>query len=213
MNRATLTLFAGTLALAACAIPIENVGTGTPGTTQVYRIDRMDLAAVQFRMVDSMNALRRRHAAPAVKLNSQLNAAAETHSRDMLRQNRPWHFGSDGSSPLERIKRAGYTGKLLGENISESFETELQTLNAWMEAAETRDVILDRAARDVGFSWAQDTNGKIWWTLITGTTAAPRQVVAQVAAVTTVPDGAAPADPASDGVPEGGFSAEQFLNQ
>ena len=46
----------------------------------------------------------------------------------MLRQNRPWHFGSDGSSPLERIKRAGYTGKLLGENISESFETELQTL-------------------------------------------------------------------------------------
>ena len=72
---------------------------------------------------------------------------------------------------------------------------------------------LSKDALNMGFSWHQEENGKIWWTLITGTTAAPRQVVAQVAAVTTVPDGAAPADPASDGVPEGGFSAEQFLNQ
>ena len=37
----------------------------------------------------------------------------------MSAQNRPWHFGSDGSSPLVRVQRAGYRGKLLGELISE----------------------------------------------------------------------------------------------
>jgi uncharacterized protein YkwD len=46
-------------------------------------------------------------------------------------QNRPWHFGSDGSSPLDRARRAGYTGTLLGELISETFESEVETLAAW----------------------------------------------------------------------------------
>ncbi|MEM9971281.1 MAG: CAP domain-containing protein, partial [Pseudomonadota bacterium] len=103
-----------------------------------------------------------------VNLSSQLNAAAETHSRDMSVQNRPWHFGSDGSSPIDRVARAGYQGRLLGENISETFETELQTLSAWMESQETRQVILDSRATDIGFAWFQEPSGKIWWTLILG---------------------------------------------
>ena len=55
----------------------------------------------------------------------------------MARQNRPWHFGSDGSSPLDRVKRAGYPGMMLGENISETYETELETLSAWMQVGDT----------------------------------------------------------------------------
>jgi len=83
-------------------------------------------------------------------------------------QNRPWHFGSDGSSPLQRVARTGYQGFFRGENISETYETELETLSAWMEEKGTRDVILDPGATDMGFSWFQEPNGKIWWTLVTG---------------------------------------------
>ena len=86
----------------------------------------------------------------------------------MHAQNRPWHFGSDGSSPLERVKRTGYPGKMLGENISETYETELETLSAWMQVPDTRAVVLDPAARNVGFAWFQEPSGKIWWTLVTG---------------------------------------------
>jgi uncharacterized protein YkwD len=118
-------------------------------------------------MLDSVNALRQAAAAPAIQLNAQLNAAAATHSRDMSVQNRPWHFGSDGSSPLDRVARTGYTGSVLGENISETYENELQTLTAWMEEASTRAVILDPKATQMGFSWFQEPNGKIWWTLVT----------------------------------------------
>jgi len=84
-------------------------------------------------------------------------------------QNRPWHFGSDGSSPLERVQRVGYTGRFLGEVISESNDSEIETLRAWMDQPDTRVVIMDPAASDMGLAWFQEPSGKIWWTLVTGT--------------------------------------------
>ncbi len=159
MKRVFLILMAATLALAAACTPTPENGGGS-----AYRIRNAD--KVQLRMLDSVNALRQAAAAPQVQLNAQLNAAAATHSRDMSVQNRPWHFGSDGSSPLDRVMRAGYTGTVQGENISETYENELQTLTAWMEAPSTRAVILDPKATNMGFSWFQEANGKIWWTLV-----------------------------------------------
>ena len=102
-------------------------------------------------------------------LFSGLSAAAAAHSRDMSLQNRPWHFGSDGSSPIDRINRVGYAGKLVGETISETYESELETLAAWMDETGSREVILDKRAVNMGFSWYQEKGGKIWWTLEMGT--------------------------------------------
>ena len=81
---------------------------------------------------------------PPVELDARLNAAAATHARDMSIQNRPWHFGSDGSSPIDRVRRVGYEGQLVGETISETYETELETLAAW---------IRKRRARAAKISW------------------------------------------------------------
>ena len=72
------------------------------------------------------------------------------------------------SSPLGRAQRAGYGGKLLGELISETFETELQTLSNWMGQQDTREVLMDARATDLGFAWFQEQNGKIWWTALVG---------------------------------------------
>lgn len=134
----------------------------------VYRIDGKTAAQIPFRLLDSVNALRGAKAAPPLAFNAALNAAAATHSRDMSVQNRPWHFGSDGSSPLLRVQRVGYTGKLLGELISETFQTELETLSAWMGQPDTRSIVLDPVAREIGVAWFQEPNGKIWWTMLTG---------------------------------------------
>lgn len=138
------------------------------GGSGAYRLGSGDTGRVQFRMLDSINALRSASGAPTLQLDSRLNAAAATHSRDMAVQNRPWHFGSDGSSPIDRVQRVGYAGRLVGEAISETYETELETLAAWMDDPATRAVILDSDAREMGFAWFQEENGKIWWTLITG---------------------------------------------
>lgn len=177
------------LTLAACAAPpAPAVGDDGRPLPKLYRIRANDTAKLQFRMLDSVNALRAAQGAPAVELNPQLNAAAATHAQDMSLQNRPWHFGSDGSSPIDRLARVGYQGRLVGENLSETYETELETLAAWMEQNDTRRTILSPQAREMGFAWFQEDNGKIWWTLVMGDpTDAPLIPAANPSATRLVP--------------------------
>jgi uncharacterized protein YkwD len=168
MFRIVATLLVAGLTLAACAPEPSPLGADGRPLPKAYFIKKGDEARVTYSLVDSVNTLRQATRAQRLTLNPLLTAAAATHSRDMAVQNRPWHFGSDGSSPLERVRRTGYQGAMLGENISETYETELETLSAWMDSPDTRAVILDPAARDIGFAWYQEPGGKIWWTVVTG---------------------------------------------
>lgn len=173
MRISSLALVA-TLFLSACAStsppPIGSDGKPLP---RAGKISNRDANQIPFRMLDSVNVLRGNAGVGPVAFNAQLNAAAATHARDMAVQNRPWHFGSDGSSPIDRVARVGYTGQFRGETISETYETELETLAAWMENPDTRNVIMDASATEMGFSWFQEDNGKVWWTLVMGAPSNP----------------------------------------
>lgn len=164
MTRPILLLITGIFLLAGCAPGPVTDSSGN----RTYGLNNGSQGQVQLRMLDSINALRTANGLGQVSLDSSLNAAAETHSRDMARQGRPWHFGSDGSSPVVRVFRAGYAKRMLGENISESYETETETLTAWMSLPETREVIMNKQAEDLGFAYYQQPDGKIWWTLVMG---------------------------------------------
>ena len=165
--RVTLTL--GLLLLMGCPQNIgSNLEPGARPLRPVYVIKPADAARIQYSILDGIHSLRRAGGLQTLIFNAKLNAAAATHARDMSVQNRAWHFGSDGSSPLDRMERVGYDGTLLGENISETFESELETLAAWMETPATRTIILAPKAQEMGFSWYQEPGGKIWWTLVTG---------------------------------------------
>jgi len=162
-------IFAAVLTLSACeSSKPPQLGTDGKPLPRLYRISNNDSARIQYGMLDSINALRLAAGAGTLELNPMLNAAAEAHSRDMSAQNRPWHFGSDGSSPIDRVRRVGFAGQMLGENISETYETETETLAAWMTQDDTRNVILDKRATQLGFAWYQEPSGKIWWTAVTG---------------------------------------------
>ncbi|NHB75975.1 CAP domain-containing protein [Rhodobacter calidifons] len=167
MNRRIFLLAGAGLTLAACgtasAPPLGADGKPLP---RVYKMGSP--SEVSFRFLDAMNTLRSARSLRPVAFDASLNAAAETHARDMSVQNRPWHFGSDGSSPLVRAQRSGFNGRLLGENISETYETELETLSSWMAQPDTRVVIMDPLATRLGFAWYQEPGGKIWWVMMTG---------------------------------------------
>ena len=156
------------LALAACTPTTPTLGSDGRPLPRVYKINPGDEQVVSFRLLDSVNTLRAARSLQPLAFDARLNAAAATHARDMSVQNRPWHFGSDGSSPLLRVQRSGYTGRLVGELISETYETELETLSTWMAQPDTRAIIMDPAARMMGFAWFQEPSGKIWWTMVTG---------------------------------------------
>jgi uncharacterized protein YkwD len=169
MDRRLFLLQGAALGLAGCTSSAPTIGADGKPLPRVYKISGADERNIPFRFLDSLNTLRAAKALPPLAFDAKLNAAAATHSHDMSVQNRPWHFGSDGSSPLVRVQRSGYTGRLLGELISETYETELETLSAWMGQPDTRVVIMDPLARTLGFAWYQEPAGKIWWTMVTGT--------------------------------------------
>lgn len=169
MDRRSTLLLGLSAAVAACIrapeVPLGSDGKPLP---QVYAIQSGAESTVAFRFLDGANALRRAKGMSDLAFNAELNAAAATHARDMAVQNRPWHFGSDGSSPLGRAQQVGYRGKVLGELISETYQTELQTLSDWMGQQDTREVLMDPRGRDLGFAWFQESSGKIWWTALVG---------------------------------------------
>lgn len=163
MIRALLASFATVLLLVGCTTtPTDKDGR------QVFWIKARDAAGIQLRHVDAVNVVRQAQGLAPVQLSSQLNAAAATHAADIARQNRPWHFGSDGSNPIERVARTGYPGRMLSENISETFENDVETLEAWLRDPVTREGILHPDARFIGLSWKQEGNGKIWWVQVLG---------------------------------------------
>jgi uncharacterized protein YkwD len=168
-RRLALTLLAGTAAAACAPVVPPDIGPDGEPIPQGRRLSAAEQRQAPFRAQDSVNALRAGAGLGPLALDDNLTAAAATHSRDMSLQNRPWHFGSDGSSPIERARRAGFQGQVLGEAISETFESEVDTIAAWMEDPGTRRVILDRSASRLGFALFQEPNGKIWYTMTVGT--------------------------------------------
>ena len=173
MYRLFALLLVSTMTLAACdataPTPMRMGADGKP-LPVVYRISPTEAPRVRQRMQDGLNTMRAQNGLPPLQPNAELASAAATHAQDMSFQSRPWHWGSDGSSPMVRAQRAGYRGNLIGELISETFETEFETVNAWITEPETRQVILDRRASEVGVGWHQDDNGKLWWTVVLGGT-------------------------------------------
>ena len=158
MVRPLLVALACLLAVEACA------PTGGGG----LRLTAAQRDSIRLRQLDAVNAVRAEGGLAPVQLSAELNAAAETHARDMAVQQRAWHFGSDLTSPRERAFRAGYRGELVGENISEGSDSDLTVLQSWLEFADTRAVILDPAARGLGIAWYQEPSGKIWWVQLLG---------------------------------------------
>lgn len=154
-------LFAA-LAILLGACQSQGASGGAP------RLSAADANAIRLRHADAVNAVRAQAGAPPVRLSAELNAAAETHARDMSVQGRAWHFGSDLTSPRERAFRAGYRGEVAGENISEGADSDLTVLQTWVDFADTRAVIIDPGARGVGLGWFQEPGGKIWWVQLIG---------------------------------------------
>lgn len=169
--------------LAACSSAPTGPQVGPDGRPlpQVYKMTKADIAEIPFRVVDSVNTLRAARGVQQVQISDQLNAAAASHARDMSAQNRPWHFGSDGSSPLLRAQRAGYGGHLQGELVAETYQSELEVLADWSSQPDTLAVLMDASSNQLGFGWYQEPNGKLWWTLMTGD--GMRPPVANVSAI------------------------------
>lgn len=133
-----------------------------------FRLSPTLEVAIQTDVLNSVNLLRQTNGLAALRADTALQAAAEYHAADMSKQNRPWHFSSNGQSPLQRVAAQNYHGSFRGEVISESYENQQATISAWMTDPLTQAVILDANAKELGVGIHQDPSGKLWWTVVFG---------------------------------------------
>lgn len=91
--------------------------------------------------------------APLV-LNAQLSTAAQGHSEDMAARDYFSHTSLDGTSPAERVTRAGYNWSMMGENIAAGQITVAEVMNSWMKSEGHRANILNCGYSEVGIGHA-----------------------------------------------------------
>ncbi len=159
--------------MVACSDPSDLPVEDEVVVSRIYEIDEREASKIPLLVLISVNRFREQESLGELSYSAELNAAAFTHAGDMSLQNRPWHFGSDRSSPIFRAQRAGYQGHLVGENISESFEPPVDVIRSWMNGEPTRVNLLDPDANDLGLGWKQDDDGRIWWVLLVGSSSHP----------------------------------------
>lgn len=119
---------------------------------------------------DIINQYRKDKGLKPLKLNAELSIAAKNHSRDLAKWDRISHFGSDGSNPWDRVKRAGYKAKLTAENVGTGQVTFDEVMKGWKESPGHNKNLLLGDAEHMGIALVQDpkTEFKSFWTLVLG---------------------------------------------
>lgn len=109
---------------------------------------------------------RRFPAAPPLTLAPALTRAAEAHARDMAAHGLFSHIGSNGSTPAERITRAGYRWSRIGENIASDVGTPRKAVADWLASPPHCANIMNARFRQMGVAFAVNDNsaGTIYWT-------------------------------------------------
>jgi len=137
--------------------------TPSPTRTTAPASDEAALVAVENSVVDLVNRERRRAHCDPVRNDPALHAAARAHSADMGAAGKVDHDGSDGSTPSDRMRAAGYP-RPASENLAAGFRSPDQVMRAWMRSRSHRQNIVDCDAAAVGVGVAVGRDGKAYWT-------------------------------------------------
>ncbi len=117
---------------------------------------------------DLVNVYRKEKGLRPLKLQPALTEAARAHSRDLAKWDRISHFGSDGSNPWDRVKRAGYNARLAAENVGTGQVTIEEVIRGWQTSPGHNKNLLLTDAEHMGIALVQDakTEFKTFWTLV-----------------------------------------------
>lgn len=107
----------------------------------------------QQRMLERLNAVRATAGSPPVRLCPALGRSAEAYAREMARDNRFSHTGSDGSTTQERIAASGYRPVLVGETLAAGQPTVAEAMGDWRRSSTHYAAMTDPRFRHVGFGF------------------------------------------------------------
>ena len=116
------------------------------------------------------NEFRAENGRRPLKLNQELNAAAQKHSRAMAQGDFFSHTSLNGDRPWDRAEDEGYTARSMGENIAAGQRTPQQVVQGWINSPGHRRNLLNPSYTELGvgyFELENDTgrvNYNRYWT-------------------------------------------------
>ncbi|MEV4623638.1 CAP domain-containing protein [Asanoa sp. NPDC049573] len=124
----------------------------------------------QAKVVAETNRQRAMNGCGPVTVNAKLTKAAQSHSVDQAQHNTMSHDGSDGSTPWDRSKAAGYDNAI-GENVAMGYRDAAAVMDGWMNSPGHRANILNCSAKAIGVGLAKASDGSPYWTQMFGSVA------------------------------------------
>ncbi|MGY4894216.1 CAP domain-containing protein [Micromonospora aurantiaca (nom. illeg.)] len=136
-------------------------GTSGGGSTSTKATATTGLSAELQKVVTIVNQERAKAGCKALTVNAKLNLAAQRHSQDQADHKKMDHTGSDGSQPWDRVKAAGYSYRMVGENVAWNYQTPAAVMEGWMNSEGHRKNILNCSYTQIGVGVAR-SNGPYW---------------------------------------------------
>ena len=112
-------------------------------------------------------------AAPPLVLAPLLERAAREHSEEMAAHDYMDHTGRDGSTPADRVTRAGYKWRTIGENLASGVMTPEEAVNGWVGSPHHCENLMTAGFTQMAVAYAVNpsSEGGVFWTQVFG---APR---------------------------------------
>lgn len=109
-------------------------------------------------------------AARPVSLSDTLSRASLAHATDMAQHSYFSHEGRDSSSPADRVTRAGYNWKTVGENIAAGPTTPESVVEGWLKSPGHCANLMAPQFREMGiaFSVNRASEAGIYWVQLFG---------------------------------------------
>lgn len=110
------------------------------------------------------NAERSTRGLGQLTFDDTLSDIARKHSEDMIRRNFFDHKNPDGAQPSDRARKAGYSFRMMGENIAAGQPDTASVMSAWMKSTGHRQNILTKGYEKIGVGIARTSQGTPYWT-------------------------------------------------
>ena len=126
-----------TLIITACAVP------NADKKRDAVVVNASEANSIQQQFLIAVNNVRSKprkcgqqkySAAPALRLNNDLNRAAYKHSLDMYENQFLDHISSNGDSLVERMQQVDYLWRAVGENIAHNQKSIEQVIDDWLSS-------------------------------------------------------------------------------
>jgi uncharacterized protein YkwD len=159
----------GTAPSGAPVVPVPSGAGRCPGAGA--RAGHASSARMRWALLCLVNRQRARHGRGALHADGRLMRAAGRHARDMAHRHYFGHVSPSGSSPMQRVRSAGWRGNV-GEAIAwgcGSLSSPRSIVRAWMASAPHRAILLGGAhAVGVGYTRTRGCGGHDYWVVDVG---------------------------------------------